>query len=454
MRFDMKECIRKTKVGLPLTAEQIRGLVRGVTAKDPAEAIPDYQLAAWLMAVCIMGLDDAETAELTAAMRDSGEVMHWDMLNGPVCDKHSTGGVGDKTTLVLAPIAAACGVFMPKMSGRGLGHTGGTIDKLESIPGLTTALAPDDFLAVVQRAGFAVAMQTGDLAPADKVLYALRDVTETVDSIPLICASIMSKKLATGADHILLDVKVGSGAFMKKDSYAEELARLMLIAARADGRDCTAVLTDMDRPLGMNIGNALEVREAIAVLKNGGDPELREFCVDMAAELLTMAGRGDAKACLEMAWRAVESGAALERLRMMVEGQHGDPHIIDDLSLLPAARCERVARAKRSGYVSGMDSEQIGRASVLLGAGRLRKGDPIDPGAGIVLHAKYGSALQPGDPLMTLYAADEAMLDLAEQSLGTAVTLAEEQPPVQPLIRAKFNGRESADPNGDHNGRN
>lgn len=442
MRFDMKECIRRTKHGQPLTKEQITGLVRGVTAKDPAEAIPDYQLSAWLMAVCLRGLTDAETAVLTAAMRDSGQTMHWEMLGGPVCDKHSTGGVGDKTTLILAPIAAACGVYMPKMSGRGLGHTGGTIDKLESIPGLTTALEPDAFLSLVQRAGFAVAMQTGDLAPADKVLYALRDVTETVDSIPLICASIMSKKLATGADHILLDVKVGSGAFMKNDTDAAELSRLMLTAARADGRDCTAVLTDMDRPLGMYIGNALEVQEAIAVLQNGGDPELREFCIDMAAEMLTMAGLGTYEACLTRAAEAVASGKALEHLRMMIEGQHGDPRVTEDLSLLPAARCSRVYRADCSGWVTGMDSEQIGRASVLLGAGRMQKKDPIDPGAGIVLAAKYGSAVHAGDPLMTLYADSESMLDAAEHSLQTAVTIAETEPPAQPLIRAKYSGRE------------
>ena len=268
--FHMTDCIRKTKQGVPLSDDEIRAIVRG-TVSDPL--IPDYQLSAWLMAVCCKGLSEAETAALTMAMRDSGQVMHWD-LPGAVADKHSTGGVGDKTTLILAPIAAACGIFMPKMSGRGLGHTGGTIDKLESIPGLSTALDPDAFLRLVRHAGFAVAMQTGNLAPADKKLYALRDVTETVDSIPLICASIMSKKLATGADHILLDVKVGSGAFMKNDADAAELSRLMRSAAAADGRQCTTVLTDMDRPLGYSIGNALEVQEAISVLQGNTQNDL------------------------------------------------------------------------------------------------------------------------------------------------------------------------------------
>lgn len=433
--FHMNECIRKTKQHIPLTADEIAALVRGIT-KEPL--IPDYQLSAWLMAVCLNGLTDAETAALTMSMRDSGQTMHWEMLDGPVADKHSTGGVGDKTTLILAPIAAACGVYMPKMSGRGLGHTGGTIDKLESIPGFSTALDPAAFLKQVQEIGFAVAMQTGDLAPADKKLYALRDVTETVDSIPLICASIMSKKLATGADHILLDVKVGSGAFMKNDADASELARLMLAAAKADGRDCTAVLTDMDRPLGMCIGNALEVREAIEVLRGDTDNDLGALCLTLAAELLQMAGRGDAAACRRMAEQAVSSGAALERLRRMIEAQGGDPRVTEDLSRLPQPLCSRTVKAPQSGWISAMYSEQIGRASVLLGAGRMTKSDPIDPAAGIVLSVKPGDAVQQGDPLMTLYAAKESQLDEAEAKLGGAVVLAETQPAPQPLIHETY----------------
>lgn len=432
--FHMGECIRKTKQQIPLSETEIRQLTEGITAEPP---IPDYQLAAWLMAVCFSGLSDQETAALTMAMRDSGQVMHWD-LPGAVADKHSTGGVGDKTTLILAPIAAACGIYMPKMSGRGLGHTGGTIDKLESIPGLSTALAPERFLSVVQRAGFAVAMQSGDLAPADKKLYALRDVTETVDSIPLICASIMSKKLATGADHILLDVKVGSGAFMKTEADATALARLMLAAAKADGRSCTAVLTDMDRPLGMHIGNALEVQEAIGVLRGDTGSELGAFCIDLAAELLRMAGRGSAADCRRAAEQAVHSGEALQRLAVMIEGQGGDPRVTEDLSLLPQARCSRVLKATASGWITAMHSEEIGRASVLLGAGRMTKADTIDPAAGIVLHAGYGAAVQPGDPLLTMYAATESQLDEAEAKLRTAVVISGYRPEARPLIFAQY----------------
>ena len=434
--FHMGECIRKTKAGLPLTAEEIRSLVQGITAQPPAQ-IPDYQLAAWLMAVCFRGLTDAETAELTMAMRDSGQVMRWN-LPGPCADKHSTGGVGDKTTLILAPIAAACGVFMPKMSGRGLGHTGGTIDKLESIPGLTTALSPDGFLRQVEEVGFAVAMQSGNLAPADKKLYALRDVTETVDSIPLICASIMSKKLATGADHILLDVKVGSGAFMKNDEDAAALAKLMLAAAKADGRDCTAVLTDMDRPLGMYIGNALEVQEAVQVLRGDVQSPLGKFCITLAAELLRMAGKGNQNACREMALNAVESGEALDRFRRMVTAQGGDPEITRDLSRLPQAKCSRVLKAKQSGWIAGMESETVGRACVALGAGRMTKSDDIDPAAGIVLSLTTGDEVREGEPLMTLYASTEEKLDEAQLLLDSAVRIQEEQPVPRPLIHGQF----------------
>lgn len=421
--FHITECIRKTKQRIPLTDEEIRALVAGVTAEPP---IPDYQLSAWLMAVCLCGLTDRETAVLTTAMRDSGQIMHWE-LDGAVADKHSTGGVGDKTTLILAPIAAACGIYMPKMSGRGLGHTGGTIDKLESIPGLTTALDRERFLSVVKRAGFAVGMQTGNLAPADKKLYALRDVTETVDSIPLICASIMSKKLATGADYILLDVKVGSGAFMKTESDARELARLMTEAAESDGKRCAAVLSDMDKPLGMCIGNAIEVREAIEVLHGDTRSALGEFCLDTAAELLHLTGQGTLADCRLRAEQAVHSGEALHRLALMIEGQGGDSHVTEDVSLLPRARCSRTLRAEYTGILTRMDAETVGRASVLLGAGRMQKSDPVDPAAGIELHATRGDTVWRGDALITLYAADEAKLDEAERAVRSCIELT---PPV------------------------
>lgn len=428
----MRSFIRKTKHKIPLTDTEIRTLIRLVTE----DSVPAYQVSAWLMAVCFAGLTDEETQSLTLAMRDSGQTMHWDTLGGAVCDKHSTGGVGDKTTLILAPICAACGVYMPKMSGRGLGHTGGTIDKLESIPGLRTDLAPDAFLHLVEQNGCAVAMQTGNLAPADKKLYALRDVTETVESTPLICASIMSKKLATGADHILLDVKVGSGAFMKTDAEAAELSRLMLMAAKAAGRSCTAVLTDMDRPLGMYIGNALEVQEAIDVLRGEGNQALADFCITMSAELLRMAGKGDAESCREMAAHALTSGAALERFRRMVEGQGGDPRVTEHTELLPKARYTKVVYASQSGWITGMESETVGRASVALGAGRLTKEDAIDPAAGIVLTATVGDEVRAGDPVMTLYADDMSRFEAAEHALADAVVISQERPAVPPLIHA------------------
>ncbi len=432
--FHMNECIRKTKQGIPLTESEIRQLVRGIVPQHENERIPDYQLSAWLMAVCLRGLSDSEAIALTFAMRDSGQVLHWD-LDGAIADKHSTGGVGDKTTLILAPIAAACGIYMPKMSGRGLGHTGGTIDKLESIPGFRTDLAPDAFRRQVREIGCAVAMQTGDLAPADKKLYALRDVTETVDSIPLICASIMSKKLATGADHILLDVKVGSGAFMKNNEDAAKLAKLMLRAAKADGKHCTAVLTDMERPLGMNIGNALEVAEAITVLRGDTASELGDFCITLAAETLAAAGMGDKASCREKALCAVESGAALARFAKMIEMQGGNPRVTEDLSLLPESACKRTLHTTSAGWITAMQSEEIGRASVLLGAGRMTKEDGIDPGAGIVLHAKNGDAVAAGSPLLTMYAAKESQLDEAEALLKQAIRITEKQPAPQPLIR-------------------
>lgn len=436
--FHMNECIRKTKSGIPLTTDEISSLVDGIVGKHEAALIPDYQLAAWLMAVCLRGLTDAETAALTMAMRDSGQTMSYPTLGGSIVDKHSTGGVGDKTTLILAPIVAACGVPMPKMSGRGLGHTGGTIDKLESIPGLSTALSPEKFVQLCETVGCAVAMQTGNLAPADKKLYALRDVTETVNSIPLICASIMSKKLATGADCILLDVKVGSGAFMKNDADAKELARLMLSAASADNKKCTAILTDMDRPLGCCIGNALEVEEAIRVLRGDLKSQLTDLCIQLAAELLMMAGKGDLEKCRGYAKNALESGTALAKFCAMVDGQGGDAKVAYDLTRLPQARCSRQIFAQESGYVSTMQSEEIGRACVLLGAGRAAKDDIIDPSAGVRLQVSLGDYVRAGDPLMTLYADAESKIDEAAAKLDGKIILSEEHPLVPELIHSKF----------------
>ena len=429
--FHMTDCIRKTKEGIALSPDEIRCLVRGITDKS----IPDYQLSAWLMAVCLRGMTDEETIALTLAMRDSGDVLSW-QLDAPVTDKHSTGGIGDKTTLILAPIVSACGVYMPKMSGRGLGFTGGTIDKLESIPGFSTALSEEQFRRIVSEVGFAVCRQTANLAPADKKLYALRDVTETVDSIPLICASIMSKKLATGADHILLDVKVGSGAFMKTDADAQELARLMCIAAKHDNRTCTAVLTDMDRPLGMAVGNALEVREALSVLSGDTKSELGVFCIALAAELLVSAGVCDAASAKQRAEQAVTSGAALERFAKMIAAQGGDARVTENPALLTLSPCSRTLTAQGTGYIAAMQSEEIGRASVLLGAGRTEQDAPIDFGAGIMLNVTRGTAVHKGDALLTMYAEKESQLDEAEAVLRKAICISEAQPAPVPLIHS------------------
>lgn len=441
-KFHMQECIRKTKAGIELSDAEIYALIDGVCGKNGALPLPDYQISAWLMAVCFNGLTDRETAALTMAMRDSGQKMSYPTLRGTVVDKHSTGGVGDKTTLILAPMMAACGVPMPKMSGRGLGHTGGTIDKLESIPNFSTSLSPERFLELAETVGCAVAMQSGNLAPADKKLYALRDVTETVNQASLICASIMSKKLATGADCILLDVKVGSGAFMKNDADAAELARLMLAAATADGKRCTAVVTDMDRPLGYCIGNALEVEEAVHILRGDTNNSLGTLCITLAAELLQMAGKGNAEECTKMASDVLKNGAALRKFAEMIEGQCGDSRIVDDLSLLPQAKCSRVLKSDQSGYICAMLSEEIGRACVLLGAGRQSKEDIIDPAAGIRLHVQLGDAVQTGDPLLTMYAATEQQIDEAAAKLYGVIQISNKQPEVAPLIHAKYSNME------------
>ncbi len=429
--FRMTDCIRATKHGETLSDDDIRALIQGVTSGE----IPDYQLSAWLMAVCLRGLSDRETASLTAAMRDSGDVLDWGNLRGNIADKHSTGGVGDKTTLVLAPLCAACGLAFPKMSGRGLGHTGGTIDKLESIPGFTTALSPQKFRALTEEVGCAVAAQSGNLAPADKKLYALRDVTETVDSIPLICASIMSKKLATGADFLVLDVKVGSGAFMKTDADAQELSRLMLRAASDAGKRCAAVLTDMDRPLGYAVGNALEVKEALSTLRGGQKGELRQLCVLLAAELLRMSGRyPDFKQAERAAETALDNGEALRRFERMVIGQGGDPRICENPDLLPDAAVKTPLCAWGSGFLSAMNTEEIGRAAVLLRAGRARKGDSIDPAAGIVFRKTLGEAVQKGEEILTLHSASDTLAAAALDLLRRAIVISPSPPAPKPLI--------------------
>ena len=380
------DVINKTKRSVPLTQEEISYLVTDYTNGK----IPDYQMSAWLMAVCLNGLTDEETFALTMAMRDSGKVLHLDI---PLTvDKHSTGGVGDKTSLVIGPIVAACGVCAAKMSGRGLGHTGGTIDKLESINGFRTDLPLEEFQSVLKQTGFSIISQSDELCPADKKIYALRNVTGTVDSIPLICASIMSKKLAMNADCLVLDVKYGSGAFMKTSEDAKKLGELMERIGTFAGKKCKAVITDMNTPLGSNIGNALEVKG-----------RFYDVCIELATDMLEIAGKGTNNECRAMAEEAVSSGKALDVLRKTIRLQGGDERICDDVSLLPRPEFHYEVRATEDMDIVSFNTEELGMTSLLLGAGRTEKGDRIDPSAGIVMNCSPGDTLSEGDVIMTLY---------------------------------------------------
>lgn len=394
--MNILDIISKTKHRIPLEKSEIRFLVENYTNGN----IPDYQMSAWLMAVCLNSLNDDETAELTLAMRDSGQILDLSRINGITVDKHSTGGVGDKTSLIIAPAVASCGVYVPKMSGRGLGHTGGTIDKLESIEGYRTEMSLDEFISIVNKTGFSIISQNENLCPADKKIYSLRNSTGTVDSIPLICSSIMSKKLAVSADCILLDVKYGSGAFMKTKSDAEKLALLMENAGTNAGKKCRCDVTDMNSPLGMNIGNALEVREAVEILQGKNKGDLYKLCIDLSADMLELAGQDN---CYEKAKNAIDSGKALEVFRETVKLHGGNCKICDDLSLLPQARYSFEVKSDRNGFISEINSEEIGMTSLLLGAGRITKNQPVDSSAGIVLNCKKGDEVHKGDLLMTLY---------------------------------------------------
>ncbi|HEZ7991507.1 MAG TPA: thymidine phosphorylase [Ruminococcus sp.] len=391
------DVINKTKRSVPLTQEEISYLVTDYTNGK----IPDYQMSAWLMAVCLNGLTDEETFALTMAMRDSGKVLHLDI---PLTvDKHSTGGVGDKTSLVIGPIVAACGVCAAKMSGRGLGHTGGTIDKLESINGFRTDLPLEEFQSVLKQTGFSIISQSDELCPADKKIYALRNVTGTVDSIPLICASIMSKKLAMNADCLVLDVKYGSGAFMKTSEDAKKLGELMERIGTFAGKKCKAVITDMNTPLGSNIGNALEVKEAVETLQGKVKGRFYDVCIELATDMLEIAGKGTNNECRAMAEEAVSSGKALDVLRKTIRLQGGDERICDDVSLLPRPEFHYEVRATEDMDIVSFNTEELGMTSLLLGAGRTEKGDRIDPSAGIVMNCSPGDTLSEGDVIMTLY---------------------------------------------------
>lgn len=426
----MYDIILKKRANLPLTDEEIRFVIDGYVKGE----IPDYQVSALLMTIVFNGMNARELGTLTLAMAQSGNMVDLSNIDGITVDKHSTGGVGDKTTLIIAPLVAACGGKVAKMSGRGLGHTGGTIDKMESIPNLKVSLEKDAFINQVNKIGLAVIGQSEGLAPADKKLYALRDVTGTVDSIPLIASSVMSKKLASGAQAILLDVKVGSGAFMKNIEDARELAKAMVDIGKENGRSVKAILTDMDRPLGHAIGNALEICEVIDTLKGHGPEDLTHECIIMAAHMLVLSHMCDYETALNRVQQALDSGTALERLRLMVDAQGGDSRVIDDESILIIGQFTYDVIAPQDGYITHMNTEQCGIASVMLGAGRTVKDGPIDYSAGIVMHKKTGDAVSMGERIATLYASDESLFTNAAQTYLAAITIGNTAPKVVDTI--------------------
>ena len=401
--MQMTDLIAKKRDGGTLTTEEIEFIIQGYTAGT----IPDYQMSALCMAIVFQGMNDRETLDLTMAMMRSGETLDLSPIQGIKGDKHSTGGVGDKTSLILCPMVAACGVKIAKMSGRGLGHTGGTIDKLESFPGFVTGISEDRFFENVNRIGIAIAGQTANLVPADKKLYALRDVTGTVPSIPLIVSSIMSKKLASGADVIVLDVKCGSGAFMKTEEQARELARGLTRVGRLAGRKVCAVITDMDEPLGCAVGNAIEVKEAISVLRGETKGELLELCLALGSCILTESGIAESEAqAREMLQETIAMGSALKKLAELVEGQYGDPAAVYDTSLLPTAPLCVEVESEQAGYVQHIEAEQVGLVSMHLGGGRATKESTIDLSVGLELHKKVADHVEAGESLATIYAPD------------------------------------------------
>jgi pyrimidine-nucleoside phosphorylase len=428
------DVIAKKRDGAALSRDEIGFFVSGVTAGS----LPDYQAAALLMAIVVRGMTPQETAWLTDAMVASGVRIDLSALPGVKVDKHSTGGVGDKTSLILAPLAAACGVPVPMMSGRGLGHTGGTLDKLEAIPGFRVALSIDEMKAALAAVGCAMIGQTAQIAPADKKLYALRDATATVESIPLISASIMSKKVAEGIDALVLDVKTGSGAFMKTEADSRQLAESLVSIGNASGVRTEAVITAMDQPLGQAVGNALEVIECVEVLKGGGPPDLVDVSIELTSRML-VAGRvaADRTAGNQKARETIASGAGLERFRRIVERQGGDPRIVDDYSRLPGAPSRHLVTAPRAGYVTRVDAELVGRASVALGAGRDRMEDAVDPAVGIVVKAKVGDEVRSGDPILELHYRDRGKLESAISRARHAIAIGERRPQSRPLIVAE-----------------
>ena len=429
----MYDLIETKKRGGALTEEEIAYMVRGFVDGR----IPDYQMSAMLMAIYFQGMNDREITYLTLEMAHSGDMVDLSPIEGIKVDKHSTGGVGDKTTLVVGPMVASLGVKVAKMSGRGLGHTGGTVDKLESIPGFKTAIPREEFFDIVNGNGIAVIGQSGNMVPADKKLYALRDVTATVDSIPLIASSIMSKKLAAGSDSIVLDVKTGSGAFMKTLEESISLAQKMVSIGCLAGRRCCALITNMDIPLGYAIGNSLEMTEAIRTLKGEGPEDLTRVCLELAANMLHMAGKGTVEECRGMAEESIHDGSALKCLASMVKAQGGDESFIWKPEQFESPSCAYEVKAPEEGYISHMDTEGIGIASVLLGAGRNTKEDAIDYGAGIILKKKYGEKVMPGDVLAVLYADSQERIQAGADKFLSSCTISQDAPGPETLIYAR-----------------
>ncbi|MCU6710100.1 pyrimidine-nucleoside phosphorylase [Paenibacillus sp. J5C_2022] len=430
MRF--VELIGKKRDGGELSSEEMQHLVRGYVSGD----VPDYQMAAWAMAVFFRGMTAEETASLTLAMAQSGDQVNLNGIQGVKVDKHSTGGVGDKTTLIIAPLVAAAGVPVAKMSGRGLGHTGGTIDKLESITGFQIEMTRERFLSQVNEIGMAVIGQSGNLAPADKKLYALRDVTGTVESMPLIASSIMSKKIAAGADAIVLDVKMGSGAFMKTLDAAEELAVAMVEIGSRVGRSTSAIISDMDQPLGFAIGNALEVAEAIQTLQGNGPDDLTELCLMLSSHMVVLGGKADGlKEARKLLEDKLRSGEALGKFRELVSAQGGDVCIVENPELLPRAERLIEVKATEVGYVQAIEAEQLGLAAMRLGAGRATKDDAIDYAVGITLRKKVGDSVEAGETLAVLHAqAGSEALEERVAQVRDAYTLQQEKPQQRPLL--------------------
>ncbi|MBQ8831789.1 MAG: thymidine phosphorylase [Oscillospiraceae bacterium] len=426
----MYDIIQTKKQGNELSDKEIKYFVKGITDGS----IPDYQISALLMAICLNGMTEHETFLLTEEMMHSGEVVDLSAFGNNTVDKHSTGGVGDKTTLIVAPIVAACGYLVPKMSGRGLGHTGGTLDKLESIPCFKTELTSSEFSSAVETCGMAVISQTANIAPADKKLYALRDVTATVDSVPLIASSVMSKKLASGAQNIVLDVTMGSGAFIKDLDSARKIAKLMVAIGKAAGRNTAAFITNMDVPLGYAIGNSLEVIEAVSLLKGEKIEDLKEVCISLAAGMIALVSNKDINTAKTIAAEALDSGRALEQFKRWINAQGGDNAFTEDFSLLPHAKLVFEYRAKSDGYIASMNTEIVGKASAVLGAGRTVQGESVDLSAGIKLLKKTGDCCHSGEVIALLYTSASERADSSSELLDAAIVFSNTAPAEQPVI--------------------